>query len=165
MVEYVTLVNQDDEVIGEMEKIQAHELGMLHRAFSVFIFNSKKELLLQKRSSVKYHSSGLWTNTCCGHPRPGEEVKDAAKRRLKEEMGISCELNFKQTFLYKAKFENGLTEHELDHIFTAVYDGNVKPDPAEAEACKWQPVSQIKSEIKTNPELFTFWFKEIISIF
>ncbi|KXK46602.1 MAG: isopentenyl-diphosphate Delta-isomerase [Bacteroidetes bacterium] len=165
MVEYVTLVNQNDEVIGEMEKMQAHELGLLHRAFSVFVFNSKNELLLQKRSSVKYHSSGLWTNTCCGHPRPDEEVKAAAKRRLKEEMGIFCELNFKQTFLYKAKFGNGLTEHEVDHIFIAVYDGNVTPDPAEAEAYKWQPISQIKSEIKTNPEGFTFWFKEIINLF
>ncbi|MBS1763737.1 MAG: isopentenyl-diphosphate Delta-isomerase [Bacteroidetes bacterium] len=164
-MEYVTLVNAEDEDIGEIEKIQAHELGLLHRAFSVFVFNSRGEMLLQKRSAVKYHSSGLWTNTCCGHPRPGENVCDAAKRRLQEEMNIHCELKFKQKFIYTAKFDNGLTENELDHIFTASYDGPVHPDPSEADEYKWLSLHEVKSEIQSHPEQFTFWFKNIVSFF
>lgn len=164
-MEYVTLVNTDDEDIGEMEKIQAHELGLLHRAFSVFIFNERGELLLQRRNKSKYHSGGLWTNSCCGHPRPGEDVKTAAMRRLNEEMGFQCELTFKQTFLYKTTFENGITEHELDHVFTGIWQGTINPDKEEVDDFNWLSLSVIKQEIRKNPEQFTFWFKEIMKLF
>ncbi|MBN1820393.1 MAG: isopentenyl-diphosphate Delta-isomerase, partial [Prolixibacteraceae bacterium] len=113
----VICVDENDNPIGEMEKMEAHEKAVLHRAFSVFIFNSKKELLLQQRSAGKYHSALLWTNTCCSHPVPGELTENAAKRRLKEEMGMNAELKFLFKFQYKAPFDNGLTEHEIDHVF------------------------------------------------
>ncbi|HCI57152.1 MAG TPA: isopentenyl-diphosphate delta-isomerase, partial [Bacteroidetes bacterium] len=124
-MEFVILVDEQDREIGEAEKMQTHKLGLLHRAFSVLIYNTKGEMLLQQRAETKYHSGGLWSNACCGHPRPGEKIEDAARRRLKEELGFNCSLKFSFKFIYKASFENSLKEHELDHVFTGIYDSEV----------------------------------------
>src|SRR4051812_3221535 len=155
----VILVTEQDEATGTMEKMEAHEKGLLHRAFSVFIFNSKGELLLQRRALTKYHSSGLWTNTCCSHPRPGEDTKLAAQRRLKEEMGLELQLEYKTKFTYKTNFENTLTEHEVDHVFVGKTDSDPKINLEEVEAFEWKSLSEIKKEIASNPEKFTSWFK------
>jgi isopentenyl-diphosphate delta-isomerase len=159
MIEEVILVNEADEPIGVMEKMEAHEKGLLHRAFSVFIFNSKNQMLLQQRALTKYHSGGLWTNACCSHPRPGEETLQAAKRRLKEEMGIETDLTFKTAFTYKTKFDNGLTEHEVDHVFTGYFNEDPKINTVEANNFKWQSIEEVKSEIISYPENYTSWFK------
>ena len=127
-MEQVILVNEQDEQTGVMEKMEAHQKALLHRAFSVFIFNDKGELLLQQRASDKYHSGGLWTNTCCSHPNPDEETITAAQRRLKEEMGFTTKLSKAFDFIYKSEFSNGLTEHEFDHVFTGYYNGEIHPD-------------------------------------
>lgn len=142
-----------------MDKMQAHEQGLLHRAFSIFIFNGKGEMLLQQRAASKYHSGGLWTNTCCSHPLPGEETLDAAYRRLQEEMGFTTELQKAFQFTYKTDFENGLTEHEVDHVFTGVYDGTIEPDPAEVSNYAFCPMDEIRRSIKDEPHLYTSWFK------
>lgn len=159
MIEEVILVDESDMPIGTMEKLEAHKKGLLHRAFSVFIFNSKGELLLQQRALSKYHSAGLWTNTCCSHPRPNEETLDAANRRLIEEMGLNCTLNYKTHFIYKTIFDNSLTEHEYDYV----YFGNCSDEPQinknEVEDYVWQHPDKIKGEIKKQPEKFTSWFK------
>ncbi len=157
--ENVILVDENDNELGLMEKMEAHEKGMLHRAFSVFVFNSNNELMLQQRSDSKYHSGGLWTNTCCSHPRAGETLENAAKRRMMEEMGFSCELNHEFSFIYKAKLDNNLTEHELDHVFFAFYDGLPEINPNEAKAWKYASINFIKKDISQNPELYTEWFK------
>jgi len=162
--ENVILVDEHDKVIGEMEKIRAHQLGVLHRAFSVFVLNSKGEMLMQQRALSKYHSGGLWTNTCCSHPRPGEETLVAAKRRLKEEMGMELELKKLGTFIYKTSeqtvgFEDGLTEHEYDHVFTAVSDQDPVINKEEVEDFKWMSIPDIKESLKTEKEKFTFWFE------
>ena len=136
-LEYVILVDENDRETGLMEKQEAHEKGLLHRAFSIFIFNHKNELLLQQRALHKYHSAGLWTNTCCSHPRAGESIEQAAHRRLQEEMGFDCELYKKTSFIYKAEFENGLTEHEFDHILVGHYDQAIHINPQEVAAYKW----------------------------
>ena len=159
MNEYIILVNKSDTQTGTQEKMAAHEQANLHRAFSVFIFNKKGEMLLQQRAKNKYHSGGLWTNACCSHPRPGEETEDAAHRRLKEEMGFDCELEKAFHFIYKTEFDFGLTEHELDHVFIGQYDGEIVPNPAEVEDYKWIKVDDLKKEITDNSELFTSWFK------
>jgi isopentenyl-diphosphate Delta-isomerase len=159
MKEHVILVNKSDEPIGIQEKIEAHEQANLHRAFSVFIFNSKGEMLLQQRAKEKYHSGGLWTNTCCSHPRPGEETISAAHRRMKEEMGFDCELKEAFHFIYKTKFDHGLTEHELDHVFTGQYEGKIIPNPEEVEDYKWINLESIRKEMEEKPEIFTSWFK------
>ena len=159
-MEKVILVNTLDEPIGEMEKMEAHFQGQLHRAFSVFIFNPKKELLLQKRADGKYHSPSLWTNTCCSHPRPGETTEDAAHRRLKYEMGFDCELHFAFSFIYKKKLGN-LIENEFDHLFTGVFKGNPKINLLEASDWKFSSLEDIGLSIKNNPEQFTYWFKLI----
>ncbi|MEK7619489.1 MAG: isopentenyl-diphosphate Delta-isomerase, partial [Patescibacteria group bacterium] len=130
MQENCILVDETDHEIGTEEKMATHERGLLHRAFSVFVFNASGELLLQQRAFEKYHSAGLWTNTCCSHPRPGEETLAAAYRRLQEEMGFDCPLNEMFTFRYLAPFPNGLTENEVDHVFFGMYDGPVNPNPA-----------------------------------
>ncbi len=161
-MEHVVLVNENDIALGEMEKMQAHQLGILHRAFSVFIFNDNDEMLLQQRAKTKYHSGGLWTNACCGHPRPGEDVLQAAARRLSEEMGFETQLQFKDKFIYKAKFDNDLVEHELDYVFTGTYSGIMKPNPEEVEGFSWMQVENILSQLKSNPEKFTVWFKIIM---
>lgn len=157
--EYVILVDENDNELGVMEKMLAHKKGLLHRAFSVFIFNDKEELLLQQRAVSKYHSGGLWTNTCCSHPRPNETIKDAAHRRLFEEMGISCELNIKTNFIYKTPFENGLTEHELDYVLIGKTNQNPIINKDEVESYQWKSMNDIKKELITDPEKYTSWFK------
>lgn len=158
-MEEVILVDISDNAIGRMEKLEAHQKGVLHRAFSVFIFNENNELLLQRRALTKYHSAGLWTNTCCSHPRPGEETISAANRRLKEEMGMEVNLSFKTSFIYKTEFENGLTEHEFDHIYTG--NSNINPiiNTEEVHSFEWLSTESIKERIKNKPEEFTSWFK------
>ena len=155
----VTIVDEHDQELGVMEKMEAHKLGILHRAFSVFIFNNRGEMLLQQRSFKKYHSAGLWTNTCCGHPNPGEITIDGANRRLKEEMGFSTELKEVFNFTYRSVFENGLTENEIDHVFTGVYDGNINPDPSEVSTFSYRKVSEIKMELQISQKEFTTWFR------
>ena len=157
--DYVILVDENDNEIGVMEKLKAHLEGKLHRAFSIFIFNDKDELLLQQRAVSKYHSAALWTNTCCSHPRPNETVKDAANRRLFEEMGMSCDLKIKTNFIYKTSFENGLTEHELDYVLIGYTNQNPVINKDEVEDYKWQSISEIKKDIVLNPERYTSWFK------
>ena len=157
--EDVILVDENDNEIGTIEKIEAHEKSLLHRAFSVFVFNSKSQVLLQKRSESKYHSSGLWTNTCCGHPRPGELVMDAALRRLNEEMGFKCPIAHQFSFIYKTPFENGLTEYELDHVFFGRYEDFPEPNPLEASDWKYMDFEMVKSDAIKQPEQYTTWFK------
>jgi isopentenyl-diphosphate delta-isomerase len=159
MQEHVILVDELDNAIGTMEKMEAHEKGLLHRAFSVFIFNGKGELLLQQRALTKYHSAGLWTNTCCSHPRPNETVLNAAKRRLTEEMGLNCEVDHKTSFIYKTDFDNGLTEHEFDHVFFGHYDQDPIINPEEVENFVWMDVNKIMNDIEKNPKKYTSWFK------
>ncbi len=158
-MEEVILVNENDVVIGTMEKLEAHKKGLLHRAFSVFIFNDKNELLLQRRALNKYHSGGLWTNTCCSHPRPNENILNAANRRLVEEMGFETELTFKTSFIYNTEFENGLTEHEFDHIFFGTYNVNPKINADEVDSFSWLTIEDVNQKIKQNPNDFTSWFK------
>lgn len=157
-MEKVILVNEQDEVLGVMEKIEVHEKALLHRAFSVFIFNDKHELLLQQRAFSKYHSGGLWTNTCCSHPRPGESTEAAAIRRLKEEMGFTTSLSEAFSFVYRASFENGLTEHEFDHVFTGVYEGAININREEVETYAFRSLQEIASLLKQKPATFTAWF-------
>ena len=157
-MEYVVLVDEQDNAIGTMEKQQAHVEGVLHRAFSIFIFNSEKKLLLQKRASSKYHCGGLWTNTCCSHPRETENIQDAALRRLHEEMGMQCELNAIFSFVYKAEFENGLTEHEFDHVFFGQSDQTPELNLEEVEDYRYIGLSELQEEIKEAPQNFTPWF-------
>jgi len=159
--ERVILVNERDEQLGLMPKMEAHEKGLLHRAFSVFLFNPEGELLLQQRALGKYHSPGLWTNTCCSHQRHGETSLEAGKRRLMEEMGIDCELQEAFSFIYKASFENGLTEHELDHVLVGTFAGDPKPDPKEVEEFKWLSIDELKVDMERHPENYTAWFKII----
>ena len=161
--ELVILVNEKDEKIGLMPKMEAHEKALLHRAFSVFIFNDKEELLLQKRAAHKYHSPNQWTNTCCSHQRDGETSLEAGKRRLFEEMGFDCALEEKFTFIYKAPFDNGLTEHELDHVMIGYYKENPEINPDEVAAFCWMKMDDIKSDIIKNPNKYTIWFKIIFN--
>lgn len=159
--ERVILVNEKDEQIGLMEKIEAHEKALLHRAFSVFVFNDKNELMLQQRAHSKYHSPGLWTNTCCSHQREEESNIEAGKRRLQEEMGFTTELKDTISFIYKAPFENGLTEHEFDHILVGSYNEQPNINPDEVAKWKWMDLQAIKKDMKENPEIYTEWFKII----
>ena len=156
--EKVVLVDKDDNQIGLMPKMEAHQKGILHRAFSVFLLNSDNQILLQKRSSKKYHSGGLWTNTCCSHPRDGENIINAGKRRLSEEMGINTDLIEAFKFTYKAKLENGLTEHEYDHVLIGKYNGNPILNEDEAEDYKWVSLEEVKKDIKKNEKDYTVWF-------
>ena len=160
-LEYVILVNENDQEIGKMEKQEAHEKGLLHRAFSVFIFNDQKELLLQQRALTKYHSAGLWTNTCCSHPRVNETIVEAAHRRLQEEMGFDCLLEVKTSFIYKADFDNGLTEHEFDHVLVGNFNGEVIINSAEVASYKWVELDWLKQDMVKNPNTYTAWFKII----
>jgi len=159
--EKVILVDQNDEQIGLMPKMEAHEKGLLHRAFSVFVFNDKNELMLQQRAHSKYHSPGLWTNTCCSHQREGESNIAAGKRRLQEEMGFSTELSDTISFIYKAPFDNGLTEHEFDHILVGNFQQEPKLNLEEAAAWKWMALEDVKKDMIDNPSLYTEWFKII----
>lgn len=157
--EFVLLVNEHDEVVGEMEKLEAHQKGLLHRAFSILIYNGKGELLLQQRSLNKYHSAGLWTNTCCSHPCKNESVLEAGNRRLKEEMGFSCTLHHSFHFIYQTPLDSGLIEHELDHVLFGIYSGNIEPNPQEVMAYKWMSMNDIEQAISATPEQFTVWFQ------
>lgn len=162
MEEKVILVDELDAVIGESEKMRAHELGLLHRAFSIMIFNSKNEVLLQQRALIKYHSGGLWANACCSHPRPGENLEKAAHRRLKEEMGFDCPLKEIFSFCYREDFGKGLIEHEYDHVFEGKYDGLIVPNPLEVAQYRWCTWDFLEADIKKNPKLYTYWLKEIV---
>jgi isopentenyl-diphosphate delta-isomerase len=159
MEENVILVNRLDNAIGEMEKMEAHEKAVLHRAFSVFVFNDKDELMLQQRAFSKYHSPGLWTNTCCSHPRPGEDTAAAAHRRLVEEMGFDCEVHKIFDFIYKALLDKGLTEHEFDHVFVGRYNDPPVINPGEAAGWKWMKMEDIAVDMKSNPDKYTVWFR------
>lgn len=159
--EKVILVNIKDEPIGLMPKMEAHQKGELHRAFSVFVFNDKNELMLQQRALDKYHSPGLWTNTCCSHQREGETNIEAGKRRLQEEMGFSTELEDTISFIYKAPFDNGLTEHEFDHILVGKYNADPKLNPGEAAGWKWMSMEGVAEDMRSNPNIYTEWFKII----
>lgn len=165
MEEKVILVDENDTPIGLMEKMEAHRKALLHRAFSVFIINSKGELLLQQRALDKYHSPGLWTNTCCSHQRDGETNLEAANRRLWEEMGMKTPLKELLSFIYKAPFDNGLTEHELDYVLIGYSDENPNINPTEVAAYQWKNISSIKEDISQFPEKYTAWFKIIFDRF
>ena len=163
--ELVILVNENDEQIGLMPKMEAHEKALLHRAFSVFVFNDNNQLMLQQRAANKYHSPLLWTNTCCSHQRDGESNLEAGVRRLKEEMGFVCDLEEKTSFIYKAPFENGLTEHELDHVMVGYYNGDPEINREEVESYKYMTVEDVKEDIALKPEIYTEWFKIIFEKF
>jgi isopentenyl-diphosphate delta-isomerase len=158
-MEEVILVNEADQPVGACEKMSAHEQGLLHRAFSVFVFNSRGKLLLQQRAGSKYHSGGLWTNTCCSHPRPGETTEDAAYRRLQEEMGFQTELSHAFTFTYRSELDKGLTEHEIDHVFTGIYEGAVMPNPEEAMDHSYMDMAQLEESLERFPDKFTVWLR------
>ena len=158
MEEQVILVDTNDQPLGLMPKMEAHEKGVLHRAFSVFVLNDKGELMLQQRALHKYHSPGLWTNTCCSHQRDGETNIAAGKRRLHEEMGFVTELREVTSFIYKAPFDNGLTEHELDHIMIGNFNNTPNINPEEVASWKWMAVEAVRDDIKSNPENYTVWF-------
>jgi len=153
----VILVDREDNEIGKEEKIKAHELGKLHRAFSIFIFNDKKQLMLQRRAN-KYHSGGLWSNTCCSHPRPNKDLKEEAKKRLQEEMGFTTELKEMFSFIYKAPV-NGLIEHEYDHVFFGNYNDNPKPNKLEVSDWKWLSLKDLEKYTRENPDDYTIWLK------
>lgn len=159
MNQEVILVNESDEQVGIAEKMEAHERGMLHRAFSIFIFNKHGDLLLQQRALKKYHSGGLWTNTCCSHPNPGENTQDAANRRLMEEMGFQTSLQKVFDFVYKAEVENGLTEYEFDHVYVGEYEGTIRVSDQEVMGFAYKPLIEIEIELKAKPELYTTWFR------
>lgn len=158
MTTQVILVNEDDEEIGVMDKMEAHIQGKLHRAFSVFIFNDKGEMLLQQRAAGKYHSGGLWTNACCSHPAPGETTEAAAQRRLQEEMGFSTAVAKIFNFTYRAEFDNGLIENEYDHVFLGFYNGPIAPDAGEVQDYRYQSMNEIRAAMTDEPDEFTAWF-------
>lgn len=163
--EYVILVDENDKQIGVMPKLEAHQKAVLHRAFSVFIFNDKHELMLQQRALKKYHSPGLWTNTCCSHQREGESNIEAGKRRLQEEMGFVTDLKESISFIYKAHFDNGLTEHEYDHVLIGHYNDEPKINEDEVANWKWVALDDVNKDLKTHPEHYTAWFKIIFDKF
>lgn len=158
----IPLVDDHDNIIGHAEKLDVHVKGLLHRAFSILVFNDKKEILIHQRALCKYHSPGLWTNTCCGHPNEGESMESAVHRRLFEEMGFDCDLNYSFTFRYLAKFDNGLTENEIDHVYMGEYNEDFTVNPNEVADYKWLSKTEILNQIDENPENFTVWFKEIM---
>ncbi|MFY9243964.1 MAG: isopentenyl-diphosphate Delta-isomerase [Polaribacter sp.] len=161
MEERVILVDENDNQLGVMPKMEAHEKAVLHRAFSVFIFNDKGQLMLQQRAACKYHSPLLWTNTCCSHQREGESNIEAGRRRLQEEMGFTTELKEVFSFIYKAPFDNGLTEHELDHVLIGSFNGNPNLNADEVEDYKWMTLQEVKADMDKNPSIYTAWFKII----
>jgi isopentenyl-diphosphate Delta-isomerase len=160
--ELVILVDESDRPIGTSEKLAAHRNPVLHRAFSIFVINQLGQVMLQKRAKQKYHSGGLWTNTCCSHPRPGEETLLAAKRRLQEEMGFCCELEEIFSFVYRAQLDRELTEYEFDHVLLGKFDGEPRLNPDEAEAWKWMEILDLQLDIVSNPDRYTFWLKNCI---
>ncbi|MDI1256429.1 MAG: isopentenyl-diphosphate Delta-isomerase [Flavobacterium sp.] len=163
--EKVILVNESDEPIGLMPKLEAHEKALLHRAFSVFVMNDKNEIMLQQRAAQKYHSPLLWTNTCCSHQREGENNIEAGSRRLFEEMGFKTPLKELFHFIYKAPFDNGLTEHELDHVMVGYYNAAPKINTSEVQSWKWMSIEAVKKDMQHNPGVYTVWFKIIFDKF
>lgn len=161
MEEKVVLLDKGLKEAGEEEKLKAHREGKLHRAFSIFVFSSKGELMLHRRAGGKYHSGGLWTNTCCSHPRPGEKLEEAVHRRLKFEMGFDCPLKEIFSFTYKVKL-GGLFEHEHDHVFVGTFNGEPRPNPEEADAWKWISMEELKKDVEENPDKYTYWFREAL---
>lgn len=155
----VILVNANNEPIGTMEKMEVHQKGLLHRAFSIFIFNDNGDMLLQQRSLSKYHSGGLWSNACCSHPSPGEDLMEAARKRLQEEMGFTVELTEVFSFIYKMDFDNGLTEHEFDHVFIGRYNGEVYPDNTEVRDHCYMTMEDLRDSIALFPQKYTAWFR------
>jgi isopentenyl-diphosphate delta-isomerase len=162
-MEYVILVDENDNETGTMEKMEAHEKGVLHRAFSILLFNSKGEILLQKRSDKKYHSGGLWTNSCCSHPLPGESISHAAHRKLKQEMGIDLQPELAFKFIYNAELDHQLIENEYDHVLIGQFDGEPNINPEEVDDWKFINIASVRKEVQENPELFTYWFKLILA--
>ena len=158
----ILLVDEEDNEKGFEEKLKVHKEGKLHRAFSIFVFNSKGELLLQRRAKGKYHSGGLWTNTCCSHQRQGERLEEAVHRRLKEEMGFDCDMEEAFTFSYRAEFDNGLVENEVDHVFIGRFDGEPKENPEEFDQWKWIRIDELERDVKENPDKYTYWLKECV---
>lgn len=163
--EEVILVNTSDEVVGTMPKMEAHRQAVLHRAFSVFVLNPQGQLMLQQRAADKYHSPLLWTNTCCSHQRMGETNIEAGKRRLSEEMGFETELRDLFSFIYKAPFDNGLTEHELDHVLLGYYSAEPRINPQEVASWKWMGLEEVSADLKARPELYTAWFRIVFERF
>jgi isopentenyl-diphosphate delta-isomerase len=161
-MEAVILVDENDREIGTMEKLEAHQKGLLHRAFSILVFNSKGELMLQQRATNKYHSGGLWTNTCCSHPRPGETAIEAGKRKLIQEMGFDCELTYSHKFIYKVELDNNLIEHEWDHVLVGYYNDNPEINPSEAMNWKFMAMDALQKDVAGNPQHYTKWFKMIL---
>jgi isopentenyl-diphosphate delta-isomerase len=161
-MEQVILVDEADNELGTMEKMEAHRKGLLHRAFSVLIFNSHGELLLQQRAITKYHSGGLWTNTCCSHPQPGETIIEAGKRKLLQEMGFSCDLSVSHKFNYRVQLDNQLIENECDYVLIGYYDGKPVPNREEAQAWKYESLEKLQEDAIANPDLYTSWFKLIL---
>jgi isopentenyl-diphosphate Delta-isomerase len=159
MIEEVILVNEQDEETGTIEKMEAHRKALLHRAFSVFIFNGKGEMLLQQRALGKYHSPGLWTNACCSHPRPGETVDAAAHRRLQEELGVETSLQKIFDFIYRTEFDNGLTEYEFDHVYTGTFNGTLNPDKQEVKDYCFRSTEEIGQDLQRRPEKYSSWFQ------
>lgn len=157
--EMILLVDENDKEIGYGEKHEVHLKGLFHRAFSIFVFNAEKKLLLQKRERNKYHSPSLWTNTCCSHQRINEELKTSVHRRLKEEMGFDTELYEAFSFSYRAEFDNGLTENEFDHVFIGYYDGEVSPNPTEVEDYRFVDMKELEEDMQRYPESYTYWMK------
>jgi isopentenyl-diphosphate delta-isomerase len=161
--EQLILVDAQDREVGVVEKLQAHVEGVLHRAFSVFVFDAEKRLLLQKRARTKYHSGGLWSNTACGHPRPGETTIAAARRRLREEMGFDCELRAAFEFVYRAELDGALIEHEYDHVFVGTHEGNPAPDPCEVEDWRWMTMAELRRELLLEPQSYSYWLKATLN--
>jgi isopentenyl-diphosphate delta-isomerase len=159
--DHVILVNQFDEQVGTMEKIKAHQQGLLHRAFSIFIFNEEGKLLLQQRADGKYHGAGLWTNTCCSHPQDKENLLESALERLNYEMGFKCDLQKIFSFIYQAPVENNLIEHEFDHVFIGFYNQDPIPNPLEVKSYAWADIHWIRNDVKLHPEKYTIWFRTI----
>lgn len=162
-MERVILVDELDREVGTMEKLEAHQKGMLHRAFSILVFNSRGQLMLQKRSWKKYHSGGLWTNTCCSHPLPDEDMKAAVRRKLMQEMGIDLQPVFSHKFIYKVDLPNSLTEYEYDYVFTGVYDGEPSINTEEVDEWRLMDPDQIRADMKRSPDQYTHWFKLIMN--
>lgn len=163
MPEQLILVDKNDKEIGIGEKMVVHKKALLHRAFSILIFNSRGEMLLQRRAEKKYHSGGLWANACCGHPLAGEAIDKAAHRRLREEMGFDCELKELTAFVYRAELDNGLTEHEFDHVFFGSYDGEIMPNRDEVSEFLFMDTDELRADIEGKPEKYTPWFRIIIA--
>ena len=161
-MDYVILVDQEDNPIGTMEKMEAHLKGALHRAFSILVFNSRGEMLIQKRAKKKYHSGGLWTNTCCSHPLPHENIEATVRRRLHHEMGVDLVPEFLYKFIYQTKLDHQLIEHEVDHVFTAIFNGTPQINLDEVEDWKFVSMEELRQSIHTNPEEYTYWFKLIV---